>query len=700
MADNSNQQDLNAPTSNRAPDSDVAKLRAKWGRRVKSVYTFTKKEFDGEAKVYLKMLRNEFSGILPARLLLSDRIDVNVIYPIVKSLVPNLYFQDPKVFVKAEQEKITHAVTAMSVDETTGEQSEEPVIDPATGDPIMNEYDGAHSALIFQNALNQNLDKARTKTHVKNAIIDAHLTYYGVVKCGWGNDQGVASMGADGAPPSIREDVDDNMAYAIRLRPWNVIADMTDFYNPAWVAVRYTVDPEQLKQDKRLSNTDQITGQSQIDDDDKQKFWRFMDKEDLKKTEYWEIYVKPCAEYPKGKFFMLTEEVKDAFLYEDEWPLDAKEFPIKFMYFNTDPEGGLPIPDARYYANHQKAKLNLRNAEYEFVQRSMPILGIDISGVKDSATAQKQMESGQMPRIVQTTRNPQRVIGGVSFPSLGIDFRNLDSNLDVDVSRIVGLTNIVTPTANAQDQLATSLKIADKGEQVRQNERADIVSDFLKSIVVYWAKLYQEFAGPENYTTIDGEKFPVKWTKAEINGKFIFSIKPFSMSYEDPIIRRRQWVDLLNLLAAPETQQALAVQGAQVDILKIVKRILETYDERDVESFVIDEMAKPENQVARAVQENSLLAQGDPNMEVKVLPTDNHKLHILVHSMLGDVGLHHIEAHNEAMMEAAGMGGTPGGGNAEGLPTNGVAVNQGQLKEPLEPSAMNKKIAIKREATR
>lgn len=684
----------NVETDNQNPPVDNKQLRDLWGKKVKSVYEFIKNSFDQEAAFYIKMYRHEFSGLLPERLLLSDRVDVNVVYPIVKNLIPNLYFQDPKVYVKALQEKIVKPVTAI-MDDGIGGQMESEMPDPVSGEPMTREYDATRSALIFQNALNNNLDRAKVKFQVKQAIMDAHLTFYGAIKCGWGNEQGVASMG-EGAPPSVRDDVNDKLAYAIRLKPWNVIVDMKDFYNPEWIGIRYTVHPEQLRADKRLRNTEQIHGATQIDPMDKQKYWKYLDKEDAKQTEYFEIYVKPCAQYPNGKFFIFTDEVKDDFLYDSDWPLAAKGMPVKVLYFNPDPEGGLPIPDVKYYANHQKAKLNLRNAEYEYVQRTMPIMGIDLSGVKDAAKVEKQLTSGQIPRVVACSRNPQRVLGGVSYPSLGVDFRSLDINIDTDVSRMVGLLSPMNP-AMAQDQLATSMKLADKGEQIRQNERADVVSDFLAAIVEYWAQLYQEFAGPENYTTIEGEKFPVRWTREEINGEFLFKIKPFSMSYEDPVIKRRQWVDLLNLLAAPETRMALATQGVQVDVAKIVRRILETYDERDVENFILGDLAKPENQVAIAIQENQAAMQG-MGMMVKVQPTDNDKLHILVHSMAPMLDGHMLE-HQQAMAEKMGEA-SPGGGNAEGMPVNGVAVNQDVMKSPMKQNPQNKKIAINREANK
>lgn len=695
----STEQPSNPPTpqyntdTEQKPTLDLKELRHTYGKKVKSCYEYLKDRFDGEARKYIQMFRHEFSGILPERLLLSDRLDVNIVYPIIKTLVPQLYFQDPKVWVKSLEQKIVHPVTA--IDEMTGEEG--PVNDPATGEPMVKEYDAVRSALIFQNALNGAIDKAKLKYQVKRAIVDAELTFYGAVKCGWGNDQGVASMG-EGAPPSVREDVSDNLPYGIRLKPWDVIVDMRDFYNPEWVAIRYTVEPDQLKADRRLQNTEKIEGRTQIQTELKKKYWKHLDETDCKQVEYFECYVKPCAKYPNGLFFMLTEEVPDDFLFISEWPYEAKEFPLKLMYFNPDPEGDLPVPGARYYANHQKAKVNLRNAEYEFTQRTMPVFGIDLTGVKDAATVEKQITSGQIPRVVKCSRNPQRVLSGVSYPSLSIDFRNLDANIDSDTSRMVGMVGPVTPVANSGDQLASALKLASAGEQIRQNERADIVADFIGSVVEYWAKLYQEFAGPENYTTIDGEKFPVKWTREEINGKFIFKIKPFSMSYEDPVVRRKQWVDLLNLLASPEARTALAAQGAQPDFVKIINRILETYDERDVESFIIDDMEKAENQVAHALQENEMISSGQGPM-VKVAPTDNHKLHIILHGLLGEAALEHMTMHQRAIEEQS-TASSPGGGNAEGLPVNGVAVNQDVMSQSASPSPTNKRIAIDREAAK
>jgi hypothetical protein len=196
----------------------------------------------------------------------------------------------------------------------------------------------------------------------------------------------------------------------------------------------------------------------------------------------------------------------------------------------------------------------------------------------------------------------------VGFPGLPTDFRALDANIDRDIDKVMRSPGNASLN-NDPNQLAVGLKIASSAEAAAQSERSDIVTDFIRDILAYWMDLYKEFASAENYSAIEGESFPIGWSREEIQGKFDLEVKPFSMSYEDPVILRRQYIDLLNLLAAQPIQMWLKEQGYAVDVAKIVRRILETYDERDVDSFVFNQQALPEMQVMDATN-------GDPGYGV------------------------------------------------------------------------------------
>ncbi len=659
------------------------------GSLVVDTHTWIKRRFDNEAKRYLQMYAHIFDGILPERFLQTDRVDINIVYPIVKTLIPNLYFRDPKVFGKSLVKKIV----APAVDENN-----QPIKGEG-GAPILTEYDGPATAKIFASQINKNIHDAKLKIEVKDAILDAHLMFFGAIKSGWNHEQGVASMTDGKPPPSVFEGVNEDMCYGLRFKPWNVVVDMENFYHPEWIALRHIVKIEQLQEDSRLKNTDLIEGTSKVDDFASQGLFREIYKNEKQKwIEYFEVYYKPSAKYPKGKFFIFSPEIKDVFLYEDEWPTESTDFPIRLLYFNRDPSGGLPIPDVRYYAGQQKAKLNIRNAQYEFVLRTMPIIGVNKSGVKNAESVIAAITSGQIPRAVETNIPVQKAIGTVSYPNLNPEFHVFDGTIDQDVTRMTGFVKGTSlPSGDKGFRFAEGIKEASAAEQIRNSERSDIVSDFLLSIVEYWAQLYQEFAAPENYTTVDDEEFPVVWSKEQINGQFVFRLKPFSMNFEDPQVLRRQWQDLLNILAAPPVAAGLGQQGADVDYVKIVSRILESFQEPDVENFIRREGRKPQDQVRRALEENQLLKIGEGE-QVQVQPGDNHNIHILIHQAEQEVTLEHIQAHSEALEQIFEQQG--GGGNKEGQPTNGVAVNQEQFRQPLKPSATNQKTAINRENTR
>lgn len=662
----------------------------KWLKRAVSGLAFVKRKFDDEAKEYVMAYRHEFTHL--GSYGDAKRLDVNVVYQTIKTLLPVLYFKNPKVFIKSLQEKIKKTLTTVILDEEGAEQ-EVPEIDD-NGQPVIQEYDGPRSALILQSAINANIVKANVKREVKASLEDALLMFYGAVKCGWGNDQGMQYMG-EGAPPSLNEAVFDDSAYVTRLNPWDVIVDPMNFYKPQWIAVRYVVPPIQLKNDSRLQHTEEIRGTSKPSDYLSEMAAADPGVNDGKLTEYFEIFIRPCAEYPSGRYLMVCEEVKAGPLFDGPWPVKSKTFPVKLLYFNRDPQGGLPVPETRYLMGQQRAKINLRNIEHEYVKRSLPMPYINESALSDSKKVIAQIESGKMPKAITGSAPANQVFGKYEPPQLPSAFHLLDNKIDMDVSRMMGITSPVTPSVN-NDQLATELKLSASGEAIRQQERADVVSDYMTEIFEFMADLFREYAGPDNYTVLEGDQVPVQWSGDEIQGRFDLEIKPFSMSYEDPVVLRAQYLNLFNLLASPQAQASLQAQGHSADMVAILKRILETFGDKDIEQLVYNDQVKPEMQVMDALKENESMMNG-MFQEAAVLPSDNDAVHIMIHGLLPpEVAGQHILQHQQKMMGQPNQ--KPGGGNPEGMPINGVAVNQDLMTAPLKPNPTNQANAISREA--
>src|ERR1051326_5523283 len=80
---------------------------------VKSNHDYIKERFEKEAKRYLDMYAHQFSKQGYDPMSESNKIDINIIYPLAKNLVNNIYYKDPKVFVKSEEEKLIVPVHEM-----------------------------------------------------------------------------------------------------------------------------------------------------------------------------------------------------------------------------------------------------------------------------------------------------------------------------------------------------------------------------------------------------------------------------------------------------------------------------------------------------------------------------------------------------------------------------------------------------------
>lgn len=689
-------------------EMDGKQRREYWWDTITKNHEYVQKKFESEVKKYFKAYRNEFSSILPEDVMRSDRIDVNVIYPIVKTLIPQLYFKDPQVIIKAETEKIrVPQMIPMEIqDPATGEMvmQEVPDVDLETGIPRVKEYDGPESAFLMQSQINSDIKQVKLKNHVKMAIYDAHLGFYGAIKTGFGNDHGVESMG-EGAPPPSYAELDGISPYGIRLKPWNVVPDVANFYNQRFTAISWVVHPSELWADTRLKNATPETIKGEVaEDSTATKDGNFIDK-DACTTHYYEIYVKPSAEFPQGKYILLSSELKEDLMFEAEWPYEkAKRNPVKFLYFNPDPEGGLPIPSVRYYFAQQKVKNHFHKIAYEYISRALPFVGVDFSRVKNAAELRAALKSGTVPKFIDTSGvNPNTMMGAFSHNNLNGDFWRLDSMFDNDISRMTGLINGVYPGGQSGAEFSSEVKVADAGTQIRQGEQADVVFDFLSDILSQWVDYRQEFSAPQNYTILEGEDYPTEWTSEQMQLPLRLEVQPFSMNYEDPVIVRRQWTDLLNLLSGPALQAALNAQGASPDFVMLVKRVLMTFQEKSAQKFLITGDMKAENQVQTAIQESFLMLDGVPHQRKVV---DNDKVHILIHQLFMQFAPENVQPlfidaiaqHQQAMLSM--VPGSPGGGNMENPNSPvGNAANQGMMKQPLKPSSTNQKTALKRPPT-
>jgi hypothetical protein len=639
-------------------------MRNYWGKKVNARRDFMRGQMKKEINVYLNVLRHDMSDILPGRGP-KNRVDVNVVYPVIQSLVPRLYYRDPKVIVEATKAKFKYMKEAFT---DLGDGT--PMPDPGfPGGQMIEEVDGPRAAALLAGSVNRNLYAANFKREFKRSLRDSLVCWYGGMKKGWDNEQGFFGMSDETPPPGSNASVVPGMAYGIRVKPWDILVDDASFYNPNWVAFRWAVNPWNLKGDKRLLNTANLKGNSS---GAQERFLGSALKREEEATEplveHYELYHRPTAEYPYGFFMMITDEVKEDFLYLSDFPTKkTTKLPLTLIYWNEDPDGGLPTPDLRYYIDQQRAKSNLDNTEFEYVKRTLPIVVVDKTNLDDQEKAKIDLQSGRIPRVLLVKSKAGEVVQGVSFNNLNLDFRVFNEKIDGNISRTVGLMGGTGPNNVADVELATLAKEGIQNEQIRTGERADIVRDALSDVVEYWIALYQEYSGEEMSTTVDAPQdmfpgqnmsFPLTFSWREIRGNFLAKIKPFSNNYEDPTILRRQILDRMNLLASPEVADVLKRKGKMYDMERDIKALLETYDDKNADQLLVPYQQTQEEILALQAAAAGAMAPGASPM----LPM------------------------------------RPGGGNKEGMPLKGVAVKQEALRQPLNPNAARSSASLVREA--
>jgi hypothetical protein len=335
-------------------------------------------------------------------------------------------------------------------------------------------------------------------------------------------------------------------------------------------------------------------------------------------------------------------------------------------------DGGLPTPDIRYYIDQQRARSNLDNVEYDYVKRTLPMTGVDKTQLDDQEKGKQELQSGAVPRVVFTRGDPNKIISSISPNNLNADYRIFGQRIDQNVARTVGMIGGAGPNNVANIELATLAKEGIQNEQIRTGERADVVRDFVTDVVEYWVALYQEYSGEEMAAPVDAPqemfpgldmRYPTTFSWRDIRGQFLTKIKPFSNNYEDPAILRRQILDRMNLLASPQVAEVLKRKGKMYDLERDLRALLETYDDRNADQLVIPYQMTQEEMLQQEAAAQTIA--------------------------MGGTGL------------PAGAGGPPkkpGGGNPEGMPVNGVAVDQEMLRQPLNPNTARSAASQVREA--
>jgi hypothetical protein len=200
------------------------------------------------------------------------------------------------------------------------------------------------SAEIHKTIFDDYRTRNKLKAHIRRWVHDFVVSGECVVNVFWDNNVGPKvtpnpsydELGQPVMPAPYFE----GDAVLERVFPWDLRMDpgCKSFEEATWLGYEKMVDPGIIK--KMFADHPELTRAIQSDQDDTYKVFEASTgtyKESKGKVKLRQIYYRPCADYPNGKYVFFTKEIK---LAEGDLPTDQNGnvfFPIHYVGYDEIP---------------------------------------------------------------------------------------------------------------------------------------------------------------------------------------------------------------------------------------------------------------------------------------------------------------------------------------------------------------------------
>ena len=577
----------------------------------------------------------------------TDISDVNFVYEYVKVMVAAAYARDPYIFCR------TKVANQQSFSETM--------------ERVVNVY----------------WKKLKLKGKIKQSLLDAILQPPGFIHLGYmlvteinelkkTIEQEFPELKSDKSQKSesqegiLDETIKKDDIFANFLSTWNVLwpdgyhdirecpyliikqkMSLEDLYNcPLYGDIKYEITPSDVTNkskarpaDYRMKSSHPLPGMTANE----------MDKE--------LIDVTLCHVFDRRgqKIFTIVKNFQRGTLMEKDWPFLSDGFPTFPLILNEIPAtdekaNSYPLSDIVPMLPQLKELSYISSAMNKHRKRAGTLI-LTKKGVITAAEATNIQMAHDLD-IVELDSLSEENVKGFTPPSLPSDFYQIRANLLEDIMRVSGYNQLLGSVRGVNT--ATESENVRAGALLRQNERIDIIEDFVVSIASFMAGMLWQFKSRVQISELLGEEVsPEMWPDFPQDKNIANKIIDNDMHFEidagstqppkDVAVERKQWSDLVAQIKA-------AFPNRLKDDV-ILGQLLKKYDFKDIDNAIIK---YDDEEVAAAQKENEYLLQGIPQV---VGPNENDMLHLQVHSQAYQVpGMEitpfmdeHINAHMESM---------------------------------------------------
>lgn len=473
---------------------EIDELALEWQSKIEKADLFidrytTRKRW----KDYKEYYRGEWS---------TEVLPVNRVFAVGRSMIPNTYFRDPKVCVNATRpEYVWHARVVEAID-------------------------------------NWLCKELKLKETLKMAVLDAYWAGTAIIKIGYDSefgytpDQAVDKNNATatefsrktGERIEYRENVKPGMPWALVCAPEDIIVP-SGYRTPSslpWIAHRILRPLEDVKADQKYKNTKDLAGTRVVNltrgrqkpfnrDDDETKFCELFEVHDVRSKS---IYV-----FCEGKT-----------LLSDKDALQIEGLPFEFITFNPDPELFWGIPDVKMIEAQQLELNEVKTQE----KKHRAIALIKFLYKKGSLTKEQLnlLLSGEVgPGVAVDDENLATAIQ-IMQPHVPQDFAMLEKRIDENIRQSIGSSaNQQGDFSPYHGKTAAESMVVSQANELRTNERKDIVGDVLANIIRKWNQIIFKFWTDEKVIEIcgpKGQQYWVEYTGDQLTGEYFLNIDPES----------------------------------------------------------------------------------------------------------------------------------------------------------------------------
>jgi len=507
-------------------------------------------------------------------------VPLNIIYPIVKNVIPSLYYKNPYIV----------AIPKRKQDE-----------------------DSSSYVSAIVNHFYKQLDVKRVNQQI---IFDAYVLGMGIGKLGYATRFGMdiedenlekkreqekkkgllekLGLRKPKEPEELPKNIDLNefiiaeSPYVTWVNPFNFGIDpmANSIYEANYVYEKITTTLDRVKGNKNYKNTKDLNGMDleptfQKDIPDTQI-------ENFKPIELYEIHYK--TEEGINILVLAKDQGDYVALRHDKSIYEIDGFQYELLTFNKHGHKLYPQPEVNITKPLQDRINNTFENILEQLDKFMTKLAYDETAV--TTAGQKALRDGMLGSLVACNKSPSEAIKEIAFTQVKGDLMMIiDKMVDI-ISLETGITRAML-TGMTSAETATEAQIGQAGQNLRISDKADMVADFSNRQGRKLWQIIRQFVDLEEIELITGDTAfddvtgtpRYSWLAPIdndmegklITGEYDFQIEVGSTQKPDLPVLRKQVENMVNILGGKGVLEAFAAQGYKIELAEIFKKYLQMF---------------------------------------------------------------------------------------------------------------------------